>query len=68
MTLPAQNGGSNVTDQKTPSTGKNLNDLEAFARDFREWFANRFADFDSETNAQLLALDNAAAAALGDEQ
>lgn len=31
---------------------------------FREWHAERFGDFDSETNAQLLCLDNEAAYAL----
>lgn len=33
-----------------------------FAEHFREWFANHFEDFDSATNAQLLCLDNEAAA------
>lgn len=31
---------------------------------FREWWANHFDDFDAETNAQLLCLDNEASAAL----
>lgn len=37
-------------------------------RHFREWFADHFEDFDSETNAQLLCLDNEAAAALGEQE
>lgn len=31
---------------------------------FREWHANRFGDFAPDVNAELLTLDNAAAAAL----
>ena len=31
---------------------------------FREWHANHFGDFDPETNAELLCLDNDAEAAL----
>ena len=39
-------------------------DCKRFAEHFREWFANHFEDFPSDVNAQLLSLDNEAAAFL----
>jgi hypothetical protein len=39
-------------------------DLLAALEAFRTWHANHFEDFDSETNSQLLCLDNAAGAAI----
>lgn len=40
--------------------------LAEFTRHFREWYAEHFEDFDSETNAELLCLDNEAAHGLGE--
>lgn len=31
-------------------------------KNFREWWANHFEDFDTESNKELLCLDNEAAA------
>lgn len=39
-------------------------DLLQFAKNFREWYALHFEDFDSQVNAQLLCLDNDAAQAI----
>lgn len=39
--------------------------LQQFAENFREWYANHFEDFSPEVNAELLCLDNEAAAAIG---
>jgi len=41
-------------------------DLLAFARSFREWWANNFDDFDRYSNGQLLCLDNDAEAAIAE--
>ena len=48
-------------------TGLKLVRAQQTLRKFREWYADHFEDFDAETNAQLLCLDNEAAAVLGEE-
>ena len=40
--------------------------VEQSLREFRTWVANTFGDFDPDTNAELLRLDNEAAIALGE--
>jgi hypothetical protein len=47
---------------------RNEHPLREFALNFREWYANHFEDFDAETNAQLLCLDNEAATALEEDR
>lgn len=46
------------------ATTAQISALSEALRHFREWWADHFEDFDSAINAQLLHLDNEAAAAL----